>query len=943
MHVKILIIAIALMLASCGGCRTEGAKIIDEGSGDANEQTLWPLREGYTQALIYIGSVGARHTLRAKRERFGEEVYPFARPGKIGGTAGQRPNEPATMTFLSKGVDGILDHGHLRQTYKPELLVPDTVRVGMKWTSRDGEREFEVIDRVVRPTSFGVLPVWTIRIFDSRQDKLIFGDQLQLGQWFDVEFVEGYGPDKYVGDFRGTPSDQVAYTIVPMEDRPTPASKNSIPLEPLDGDIDASILIENMHAIETSPGIYELRMHGVGFGFMNPGGGVDGGFLFAGWSLAGKAYDASSRTLSESESKFSHGLGALADVNGEYSGILTEGEMPRPVQDNCGANGTSNCYFQGVGVLRSDDGVVDQILVRPGYPLQPGLFLRRKANEERYIGDIFGAFGTSSVIVSVDDPSGGHTLIGARRDGLLVSANWDETSIAAVSGQTEGTYGAVTKLDGRDFFDVSPDGRLARLKVEDGLIERVVIGDLEVPEGHFVEGALVIEDHILVLTNTGYTGSDAMIDDSIPGYVRLEPSIRPNLGTHHFFTAKVPSETTRGEHAAASVWVAPQQADMLVCWDPAFGEGSLEGWKLGGYPATAVRVGPRDECVLLIRGPESRGDRSSEGAYRVEGEIPGAGKVMIGVSTTWADSGQRSWLSRSYYANGATTYEDGFYLSRGGRTGANGAPAAGFIADKGFQLPVSLSPEHTQFYQTGSEQCGRFTELVIQPDRTCCVRDGFELTDTCHSPDEEAVFVRDGAILALDEQTGALVIIRGSERVDVEQSEILDEVTVWRGDTLCGVTMGVAGCLRGGEFEPFIGLDGALLGAVPRLESDAFVYDVLGAGEALARFDLEDMTVEHVPLDMLEDEAVPDERWSLEQSLQIDGGFALLYKNNWETDKRMILVRGDVIELLDRPELSLIGEDAKLWVEEDMLVWIWSIARDNIVTNRLDALRIPIP
>ena len=57
----------------------------------------------------------------------------------------------------------------------------------------------------------------------------------------------------------------------------------------------------------------------------------------------------------------------------------------------------------------------------------------------------------------------------------------------------------------------------------------------------------------------------------------------------------------------------------------------------------------------------------------------------------------------------------------------------------------------------------------------------------------------------------------------------------------------------------------------------------------------------------------------------------------------MILVRGDVIELLDRPELSLIGEDAKLWVEEDMLVWIWSIARDNIVTNRLDALRIPIP
>lgn len=940
MRVKILITATSLLLASCGGCRTQGAKIIDDGSGDPNDRTLWPLHEGYTQSLVLVSDPITRHSLRAERERHGEAVLPFARPGKTGGSVARRPNEPATMTFLSRGVDGILDHGHLRQTYDPELLVPDTARVGMRWTSRDGQREFEFIDRTVRPTIFGVLPVWTLRIFDARQDFLKFAStdpQLERGQWIDVTFVEGYGPEGNVGDFRSMPGDNVAYTIVPLDDQPTPAPINaSIALEPLDGTLDTSILIENMHAIEVSPGDYELRMHGISYGFSNPGGGVDGNF-FAGWSLAGMAYDASSRILSPSDGGFSHGLGALANADGEYSSIRTEGELPAPVQQNCGANGTSNCYFGQVGLLRGEDGVIDQLLSRPGYPRQPGLFLRRKVNEERYIGDVFGAFDTRSVIVTTREPGGGYTFIGARRDGMLASASWDETSIAAISSHTEGTYGAVTKLDGRAFFDVSPDGRLAELKVEDGLIERVVIADLDVPDGHLVEGALVIEDHILVVTNSGFTGVDAMIEDD----VRLNTGIPPELGDHHFFVAKLPSGTTPGEHAAASVWVEPQQADMLVCWDPAFGEASLDGWMLGGYPAAAVRVGPRGECVLLIRGPESRGDRYSEGAFRVEGRVPGAGEVMIGVSTAWALNGHRSWLSRSYYANEGTVYEGGAYLNRGGRTGANGAPAAGFIADKGFQLPVSLGPEHADFYEVGLGQCGGAHELVIQPDRSCCVRDGFELTRTCHDPEETSLFVRDGSILALDERTGGLVIIRGDARTEVDQGEVLDEITLWWEDKICGVAMGAAGCLSAGEFVPFDGPEGELPGATPRWGGGGLAYDILGAGEALARFDLDAMSVERVPIGLLDDPEIPDERWTLERTHALTDGVMLLYKNNWGTDRRALFVAGDKIELLDRPELSLIGEDATLWAEEDLFIWIWPVPTSAGADARLDALRIP--
>lgn len=942
MRVRILLVAILILFSSCGGCRTEGAKILDEGSGAENSAPLWPLHEGYTQVEFAISASTRRISLRAKRERFGEDVLPFATPGKTLGAIAHRPNEPAIMTFLSKGADGILDHGHLRQTYEPELLLPDKVRVGMKWVSHDGAREFEIIDRTERDTLFGPLPVWTLRMYDSRQDFLAFADtdpQLQRGSWIDVSFVEGYGPEDIAFDFRGTPSPQVAYTVVPLEDRPSPRPER-IALESLD-DFDAPLVIENMHAVELAPGLYTLSMHGVGFVFSNPGGGV-GGMFFGGWSNASLDYDAQARAISPAARGLGNGLAVLPSSNGEFVGMKTSGEQPVS-EENCGANGELKCPFTVVGLLENEDGVIEYVLRKNDSTREPGLFLRTRVDNERYLGSVFGPMRLSSnLIVTASDPEGGHTFIGTRTDGLLASARWDGSSIAAVSGQTEGTFGAVTRAGSREFYDVSPDGRLARLDIADGLIERVVLGDLEVPEGHFVEGAVVIEDRILVVTNSGFEGVDGVIEDD----VRLNLGISPVPGKHHIFTAKLPGKTVAGEHAAAGIWVEPHQADMLVCWDPAFGESSLEGWRLGGEPASAIRVGARGECVLLVRGATSRGDRRTQGAYRVEGDVPGAGKVMIGVNREWADRGERSWLSRSYYADGATFFRDGKYLNRGGYTGPNGAPAVGFLADSGLMLPKSLGPDLVEFYEIPATACDDLPELVLGEDRSCCLLDGYEVTQTCVAEGDEALLVEQGGVLAREPATNRLFLSRDGERAEVAGGELLDEVFFMEGDMVCGASMGVSGCLRAGSFELFSRGELVPGDAAPVVASNGVAY---GASmDRLIRFDLGAMSAEAIAFDALIEDGVAGERWEVFSLLEASGEVYILFTNTWGTDKRLFIANGSQLEEFESAEVSLIEGGVKIWVEEELLIFVWSDLSERDLSEpgtvsgvQLDALRLP--
>jgi hypothetical protein len=431
----------------------------------------------------------------------------------------------------------------------------------------------------------------------------------------------------------------------------------------------------------------------------------------------------------------------------------------------------------------------------------------------------------------------------------------------------------------------------------------------------------------------GFEGGDVQISD-LEGIGR-DDRIPPNAGRKALYKGRLSGAARAHDDALGTLWVAPQHADMLVCWDPEAGPLPLEGWELGGAPAAAViRTGARDGCVLLVRAAEAF-DLERQGAYRVTGTLPGYGEVMIGVDSAWAERGLDNPLARIDT------------LSRGMRMGPRGlvTPARrGGLAGRVFAaieaLPGLVLPRRTHPHQA----CDDGVTYNLGFGECCLSLDGGGL---CYEPNDDAFEARSG---------GAHVFTRASPQEDWSVWTLEDEpigqvagsaalgVPLFHDDgALCGFVEELeawqgpspAACVRGGELTPIApgsgGAMGALLGGT--------LYDALG--DVFIRRDLETGEATRIPIADTLPGAARDERWRVVAFHQDGARRYATVASVYDRDVRMVELTEAGIVALDLPARVQAPADATLVFTPELFVWLWDEPTSVSASAHTGVLRAP--
>ncbi|MCB9746731.1 MAG: hypothetical protein H6740_29425, partial [Alphaproteobacteria bacterium] len=170
------VLCLGLLLGGCGG--GDAPSIESMGSGPANERPLWLPRPGPllpvdldgrppTYAMTEDRMIGDRRVFAAGWQ----DPTPFCETG-LG------PAEPYFVRFYGRHDDGIYLEGDTREgLYDPPVLwVPETVRLGMRW-SHPPRWHFEVIDRIESsPVSWRILVTDALRrTTNDSNTKVIIG------------------------------------------------------------------------------------------------------------------------------------------------------------------------------------------------------------------------------------------------------------------------------------------------------------------------------------------------------------------------------------------------------------------------------------------------------------------------------------------------------------------------------------------------------------------------------------------------------------------------------------------------------------------------------------------------------------------------------------------------------------------------------------------------
>jgi len=228
-------------------------------------------------------------------------------------------------------------------------------------------------------------------------------------------------------------------------------------------------------------------------------------------------------------------------------------------------------------------------------------------------------------------------------------------------------------------------GRLERLHLEDDGVRLEPLGDVDVPDGQLVVGAVIVGDALEVYTQRGFKGVDPWFDRGwygctlCRGVNRAQP---PDLGEILRWRAPLPSATPTRPAPLWGVTATASGHDVRVCWPPGQVEPSLDGWTLGGHAPRAVTpVGGEGRCVLLSRDLAIADNLAANSAWTVEGPIPGAGRVAIATPVQLAFDDVEEDLSVSrhavpYASDGLGAYFAGVTAADGARLGAGGVSDA---------------------------------------------------------------------------------------------------------------------------------------------------------------------------------------------------------------------------------------------------------------------------
>ncbi len=658
---------------------------ISDGSGPENTELLWRLYPGSR-----FGG-GNPWVVLEPVEFGGKTVYPVGRGDH--GTDESRgvPSEPASWIYLSQEENGdIMFHGQPREgKISPALFIPAIVKEGMSWKSGQtiyceqeegctsfSRFEIKVISREIKDTMFGVRPVWVLEVRDNRrwsfEGRAFYpDDNIFNGVTYNLEFIEGRGPRKSFSPNNAELYANKRFAVTALDLPPAPKALSPIHLtETTLPDIKNSLGIgatgyldpAQFGEVAITAQIQEKLAYGQSFIDLGNGSGASLETWTPYNALECRAPD------NAKEEDCLHGVAISINKNADDSRKIVLTATGDSIGSRASANQV-NPLVKFMSIFENDKGGFD-VLRRHRVGLQRGEL--NSSLELNTLYDIpiwytpldeiyndepkhfsfqsrnrFARTNTPSKfgsLVSQPDENGIRTLalgeISTNAASVLQFAYLDDeqnTHFEHTAYPRIGHVNVFSRPGGRDILLSTFGGRIDEVVIAEDGIRLRPIGDVDVPPGEFMVGALKTGDELLITTQADYTGIDSWYIrgyEDCPKCEGVDRSVVPQLGRIRTWRASLPApaEAVRPD-LIWSVEATVTGLDVLVCWAPGFQSPSTEGWTLGGHkPATVLVAGGEDRCVLLVRDAALPDRLNKNSAWTVEGTFPDGKRIAIGMS-----------------------------------------------------------------------------------------------------------------------------------------------------------------------------------------------------------------------------------------------------------------------------------------------------------------------
>lgn len=660
-----------LALAGCSkedsGSKTGPAakfEVVEEGSGESNAEPLWPMRPGarwdFQKALegesFESFKAGAVVGITRVTDRFGKpwllEQVTGSESGADMWARGLGWNQGRMEAYWSMDNEGLVlrAYGTNDPLETPLLMIPATVRHGMKWEVRNGDDL--LLSGVItggeeRDTEWGKRRVWKVDVTVAERNPhegegtvlTPMGDHLP-SHWVQ-EFVEGRGP---IG---------ASMAIVPLEDRtyelPKRVAMQPLPKVPKEyrGSVESFSVTQ-----DAATGHFEPQM-----GVTVPGVGPTqvSKMTASGTSLASWEYFYGRRICYRTDGNTIEEIDPSVPAANPYlpwdwkecqdaAGVVYDAQGLMATRQPFEVDGTSpEDWFYDFG-----PGIQIMGLSSIGTFFGNSFYVPGSKGLARYDGTISGGVymteihepGTRPGWKEAQNPTSavyeftlgpwaqqwdvGHmhraVALAPEKDrkldilfmgqgvlghGQLRSGyepqieNTDDRWTVGDSGLDFHTYDefvVVTHSDNtREIYQVSEDGLIWRVEMKDGALQRTFLVAVEVPEGHQVVGVVpTAQDELQVWTQEGFTWRGTLGIDFV-GW----SDIYVDDVFHHAWKVKIPADAVpEPPPISGELFLQASGRDVLVC-GPMGNQLPLEGWKLGGQEPTVIDIDHR--CLLLMR------------------------------------------------------------------------------------------------------------------------------------------------------------------------------------------------------------------------------------------------------------------------------------------------------------------------------------------------------
>ncbi len=574
-------------------------------------------------------------------------AFGFVKDGVIQGPAGAsiRDHEffnetysAAVQTDVGLFITASTEDGVLAN---PTLLVPATVRVGMKWEvfadQSDPAYRYEVTSRQEGvATAFGPATTWTI--VQTRAD----------GTMFARNYAEGFG------------SIDIAPDIWPVDDQQieTPAL-HPLPLVPVAVPVGFTFVKDapwidgvSMLRLDHGPGL--LLVAGANYvsqqNVVQPSG--SGCLLTDGLTLEPRPNDdghpfrrtnglvcprARYCVLSpvpgdgdRCQNNVLHANGAWVDPQGTVTWVPRKwtGEVSEAGRSEFGPRGADTVTF-GNGVtaiapLVGADGGADAL-----YHSRIGPFAAYGVGLPEHYGDPpFTGSGppqiqtnwvapVDSEVVNLGPDELGRTRFLMRMNEMIYWSRLEgnRLSFPRLGGRLSGRLSAQAKPGGADVLRITSEGSVDRFVLVGDELKLTHLADVQVPKLEVGIGAFAWDDHLLVATIGAGTGTNVF---DLKVY-----RTTGSLGEGQ--TVQIPQALTLTIETLGS-------ADaQVVCWRPNGAPLDLSQWKLGdGAADLTVEQGSHgDTCVVISLDSRSLLTSPQQPRGRVDALIPGVGRVIL--------------------------------------------------------------------------------------------------------------------------------------------------------------------------------------------------------------------------------------------------------------------------------------------------------------------------